>query len=302
MDRPLFTVFTATHDRAHTLSRPYQALRAQSLQDFEWLIVDDGSTDGTEALTRAWQRDSPFAIRYLRQVRGGKHRAFNVGVREATGTLFLSLDSDDGCVPWALERLQRYWQAIPEADRDRFTGVTVLAQDPEGNVIGDPFPGAPASMSFLDMMTRHRVRGDKWGFHRTAVLREFPFPEFEGELFMSEGVVWHRIAQRYHMRFVNDPLLIAWYQPDGLSARSIQARVAAPRGAMLVQKELADSAVPVQTRLWAVMNFVRFGLHAGEPLAAVLRQSGHPALATCSLPVAAALLLRDRRHTTRVKR
>ena len=91
----LFTVFTPTFNRAHTLGRVYASLRAQTYTDFEWLIVDDGSTDGTEELVRGWMAEAPFPLRYLTQVHGHKKAAFNRGVREANGELFVALDSDD---------------------------------------------------------------------------------------------------------------------------------------------------------------------------------------------------------------
>src|SRR5690242_19362698 len=103
---PLFTVFTPTYNRAHTIERVYRSLCTQNCRDFEWLVVDDGSTDGTEALIRQWQHEAEFPIRYFWQPNAGKHVAMNRGVAEASGSLFLTLDSDDACVPWALERLR----------------------------------------------------------------------------------------------------------------------------------------------------------------------------------------------------
>src|SRR5688572_23550113 len=104
-----FTVFTPTHNRAHTLQRVYDSLRGQTFRDFEWLIVDDGSKDGTDRLAAAWARSADFEIRYRRQPNRGKHVAFNAGVRDARGELFLPLDSDDACVPRALERFIHHW-------------------------------------------------------------------------------------------------------------------------------------------------------------------------------------------------
>lgn len=91
---PTFTVFTPTYNRAHTLLRVFSSLQAQTFQDFEWLIVDDGSTDGTEELIKHWGSESHFPVRYFKQENRGKHVAFNRGVREATGQFFLPLDSD----------------------------------------------------------------------------------------------------------------------------------------------------------------------------------------------------------------
>jgi len=62
-----FTVFTPTYNRAHTLPRVYESLKHQTFRDFEWLIVDDGSTDNTKELVEVWQKENLFPIRYFWQ-------------------------------------------------------------------------------------------------------------------------------------------------------------------------------------------------------------------------------------------
>ena len=109
---PLFTVFTGTRNRAHTLPRVYDSLRQQTFRDFEWLIVDNESTDGTRELVEGWQAQSDFPIRYLWHENRGKHGSQNRAVGEAHGQLFLTLDSDDPCAANALERFSFHWHAI----------------------------------------------------------------------------------------------------------------------------------------------------------------------------------------------
>jgi glycosyltransferase involved in cell wall biosynthesis len=204
----LFTVFTPTFNRAHTLHRPYQSLRAQTSRNFEWLVVDDGSVDGTRELVEAWQREADFPIRYVAQANGGKHVAFNTGVREARGTLFLTLDSDDECVPTALERFAEHWRGIPESDRARFSAVTCLCVDQYGQLVGDRFPREILDSNSLELRYRYRVKGEKWGFQRTEVLRAFPFPEPSGVRYVHPSVVWNAISSIYVTRYVNEALRV----------------------------------------------------------------------------------------------
>ena len=112
-----FTVFTATYNRAHTLHRVWESLCVQTFRDFEWLIIDDGSTDGTEAIVRAWQAEADFDIRYMWKPNEGKHTAYNVAIQCAQGRFFIPFDSDDECVPDALERLNAIWESIPQERR-----------------------------------------------------------------------------------------------------------------------------------------------------------------------------------------
>ena len=91
--RHLFTVITPTYNRAHTLERVYLSLREQSFQDFEWVIVDDGSTDSTRTMVMAWQQEASFPIHYVWQKNQHKKTAFNRGVRKANGELVVAVDS-----------------------------------------------------------------------------------------------------------------------------------------------------------------------------------------------------------------
>ena len=152
----------------------------QTFGDFEWLIVDDGSIDDTRRLVGTWLGSSEFPIRYLYQPHSGKHVAFNTGVREARGALFLPLDSDDAAVPQALARFRAHWESIPGETRTRFSAVTALCMDGHGRPVGGRFPNDITDSDSLEQYFRYRIRGDNWGFQRTDVIRDFPFPEPPG--------------------------------------------------------------------------------------------------------------------------
>ena len=206
-----FTVFTATYNRAHLLPRVYSSLELQTYRDFEWLVVDDGSTDDTRSLIDSYSRKATFPIRYVYQDNAHKKTAFNRGVRESRGELFLQLDSDDECVPNALERLWWNWMNIPEGERGRFSAVTALCVDENGHIVGTRFPAEEdrnwIDSDSLEIHYRYHVQGEKWGFHRTDVLKEFPFPENVHGL-VPEGVVWSVISRHYRTRYVNEALRI----------------------------------------------------------------------------------------------
>ena len=214
-----FTVFTPTYNRARTLHRVWESLQAQTFRNFEWLVVDDGSTDNSRELVEGWAKIADFPVRYFWQENQHKKVAFNRAVREAQGELLLVLDSDDACVPEALERLKWHWDNIPAAERNQFTAVTALCKDTEGNLVGDRFPGGEwIDSNGVEIYHRWRVRGEKWGFQRTDVLKQFPFPEDERGL-VPEGYVWSQLDQSYKTRFVNEMLRVYYRdQEDSLIA------------------------------------------------------------------------------------
>ncbi len=203
-----FTVFTPTFNRGHTLGRVYESLCAQTFQDFEWVIADDGSTDDTPDLVASWQDSAKFPIRYFRKPNQGKHTAFNLGVREAKGRLFLSLDSDDSCYPQALERFWHHWQSIPQDARPGFAALTALCEDENGSIVGQLYPSDIFDSDSSEIKHRYKVEGEKWGFIRTEILRAFPYPEPPGVTYVPESVAWIPIAARYKTRFVNEPLRV----------------------------------------------------------------------------------------------
>ncbi len=175
-----FTVYTGTRNRAHTLNRPYDSLRSQTFRDFEWLVVDNESTDGTPELIARWQAEADFPIRYIRHANEGHHGSSNVAVQEARGEFFLTLDSDDAAIPEALERFLAIWNDIPADRRDRYSAVTGLAVDENGDPTGDRFPTDILDSNTTEMRYRYKVIGEKWGFQRTDVMRAHPFPTVPG--------------------------------------------------------------------------------------------------------------------------
>lgn len=213
----VFTVFTPTHNRARTLGRGYESLLQQTFCDFEWVIVDDGSTDETASLVKRWISDpcTWFPIRYFWQPNQHKKVAFNRGVREAQGRFFVTLDSDDALLPNTLETFVEGWLSIPEGERDRFAGVCGHCVDENGDLIGKLFPCTQfLDASALDMYYVYRERAEKFGFTRTDILREHPFPEDISGL-VPESVVWHRIGARYKTRFINR--IVRVYHRDSAS-------------------------------------------------------------------------------------
>ena len=296
----IYTVFTPVYNRAHTLRRVYRSLSEQTFRDFEWLIVDDGSTDETSSTVRRFIEENgrnSFPIRYLFKENGGKHTATNLGVAEARGDLFLTLDSDDECVPEALERLYYHWTTIPSNIRDGYSAVTALCKYPDGSIVGNRFPESPFDSDSIRSHEWFHISGEKWGFQRTDVMRQFPFPEFPGERFVPESLVWNRIALSYKTRYVNEALRIYHPEADSLSSSVVAIRVMSPRGSSLMYNELSAAKIPVYSKLKAVMNYLRFSIHAGTPLRQIVKNSAHSVLAVTMYPAAFLFYLKDRRST-----
>jgi|SRR6476469_7752124 len=264
----LFTVFTATYNRRHTLHRVYDSLTAQTYRDFEWLIVDDGSTDNTRELVDQWQQENLLPIRYIYQENAHLHIAFNRGVREAQGELFIKLDSDDSCEPQALERFKYHWDAIPSDQKDKFSAVTCLCKYTNGQIVGDLFPFNPTDSDSLEIRYRFKVKGEKWGFHRTGVLRKcFCGEEIIGTN-LPESVRWSKIAKKYKTRFVNEALRTYW--TDELSiVRNSQHPSKSAMGAKINHLDILNDYTEwfrfdPFSFLRSAVHYSRFSFHLGN--------------------------------------
>ena len=218
---PFFTVFTPTYNRAHTLHRVFESLCEQTFRDFEWLLVDDGSTDNTKELIETWVKMADFPIRYFWQENSGKHIAYNSGIREARGQMFAVLDSDDALVPNALERLFKLWNDIPECERSSFCLLGGHCRDQDGALIGSTFPRSPFDTTAQESAFVYRIRGEKFVVRRTEIFRRYPFPEIAGTNYIPEPLVGLQIGRSYKFRFVNEVFRIYYVDktPGNLSSR-----------------------------------------------------------------------------------
>jgi len=299
---PFFTVLTPTYNRADMLADVYASLCAQSYRNFEWIVVDDGSTDATAQVVSEWAKQAPFPVRLLQQPNRGKHSAVDAGVAIARGTLLVIFDSDDRCVPDALATMRRLWDEIPPGQRDGYAGIMTLCQSPDGAVVGQPFPDGMPDVTRQELLYRYRADGERWAATRVDLHRRFPFPEVQETVkFLPEGLVWHRLAREHRLRCANVALRIFQLQGDGLSDRVRRRDPAMLPGLIMfhvvvLDEDLAWFGADPVSFLKSAANLVRYSLHAGRPLRSAwrgLRRWPARLLMLAMLPVGVFLYLKE---------
>lgn len=258
MDRnQLITVFTATYNREVLLPILYASLKAQTNRNFEWVVVDDGSTDNTAKLIKKMQNEASFDIRYHRQANQGKHIAINKGVSLAKGNSFFIVDSDDRLPEDSLSIIQSKFITIK--DNDTIAGVVGLKCFFNKKVVGSSHFKKEIVCDIFDYRYVHKVLGDRAEVFKTEVLKKYPFPKFEEEKFIPESIIWNRIGQEYKMLFFNENVYECEYLEDGLSAQSIHLRSKYPKGILHLYAELAMiQKIGFIHRCKAYINFWRF--------------------------------------------
>ena len=156
----MITIFTPVYNRAYIIENLYVSLLRQTCYAFEWLIVDDGSTDDVISLVERWRKNTQeFQIRIYRQENRGKHSAINYGVKLAEYEAFFIVDSDDYLEDDAVETVLEYWSGIHSDCQ--FAGISGLSRNKHGKMIG----GTPCFREYIDATNLERekfgLEGDK---------------------------------------------------------------------------------------------------------------------------------------------
>lgn len=223
--QPTFTVFTPTHNRAHMIDRVYESLRRQTLRDFEWLVIDNESKDGTPQLMERWSSEADFPIRYIYKRDEGYPTSYNLALQEAHGTYMVEIASDDACAPNALERFLFHWNSIPAGEREQYSTITALCADQNGRPHGPPLPQAVIDSEYCEMRYHYQIGGEKWGCQRLAATRDFPHERLPNGEYGVEGHVWRAVGKRYRTRYINEILHTFWVH-DGQLTRAAPATAA----------------------------------------------------------------------------
>lgn len=278
----MITVLTPTFNRGG-LQSLWDSLQKQTVKDFEWLVVDDGSTDGTKDLITQLQEKSDFPIRYIYKNNGGKHTALNVGIQTICSELIFIVDSDDCVTDDAVESILKIHKKY--RSQNNICGYAFLRAFPDGKVNGKKFDVDEKIGSYIDV----RVNGDDTGADKAEVfkthcLKEFPFPEYPNEKFLGEDLVWVRMARKYEMVHINKAIYVGNYLEDGLTNNRRKHNIASPIGCMHRAEEFMESDLRTRYRIKGGLQYIVYGRFAGVKVVDLIRKSRHKVLATVCTP------------------
>ena len=191
------TIFTPTYNRAYILPKLYDSLCKQSCQDFEWLVVDDGSTDQTKELVEDWIKEKMISIRYVCQENGGKMRAYNKAVSLTETELFVCIDSDDQLASdLVVKDSLAFWDEHKNGCLEKkIAGMVSLRRSLHGK----------QSMASISHGSLHDIcsnyKGETTIFLLTEILRHYPYPSFEGENFITDVYIYDRMDEDFCFLF-----------------------------------------------------------------------------------------------------
>lgn len=245
----MLTVFTPAYNRAGMLPRLYQSLCEQTCKDFEWLIIDDGSTDETTAVVQSFADERKLNIRYYKKENGGKHTAHNRALELADGEWFLCVDSDDLLASDAVAKL-----IVKFAQLNGEGGIIAYKEDLNGALLSDPFPKEIQRTQLCRLSADYGCRGEFTLAFATDFAKQFPFPVFEDERFVTECVVYDRMDQQGDFALLPEVITVCEYQADGYSSNFANLMKRNPSGFCLYFLQRID----LQT------SFLQRIIHAGK--------------------------------------
>jgi glycosyltransferase involved in cell wall biosynthesis len=279
----MITIITPTYNRGYCLKAAYESLVRQTINDFEWIIVDDGSNDNTRCLVESWLNDTVFKITYIYKQNGGKHTALNVGIDLAKGELVLILDSDDYLSEDAIEKIIFEWQDVKF--NSEVGGLHFLrGYQRSGKCIGMPFVNDHEIASTIKVHYRDGVTGDKCKIYRSEILKQNQFPVFEGESLIGEAVVWNKIAKKYKVKNINTIVYLCEYLLDGLTANRVILSLRNPRGGAAHANERVSFEFPLHIRFKSMISYI-VKLFNLKPLKLIILESNCKWLCVLLLPV-----------------
>lgn len=224
----MITIITPTYNRSVLLKRCYESLCRQTSKRFEWIIVDDGSTDNTEKVVKKFINDNIIDIKYIRQENQGKHIAHNTGVLASRGELLICLDSDDFLDECAVEYVEDLWIKIKN---ENIIGILMPKGDINRQRMCSEFPINVSKSTFFDLVHDYNFKGETALFFRTEILKENLFKKFFDEKFLTEISLYFSIDGYGSMWLDNKILYYCEYQEDGLTSKYNKLMKDNPKGA-----------------------------------------------------------------------
>ena len=248
------TVFTPTYNRAHLLGRVYESLCQQTCQNFEWLVIDDGSTDNTREIIAQYIAEQRIAIRYVWKENGGLYTGYNTAYANITSPLNVCIDSDDFMPENAVELILKMWN---ERGGEQYAGIIGLDfYADKKQPIGGYFPENLQEVSLNEISEKGLYKGDakqvmRSDLTRTAIIEE----DFHGEKDFNPYSMVFQAANSLPLLVINDNLCFVDYQPTGMAANIYKQYYRSPWSFMKMRQ------IEMTVGSKSICNLLRLNIH-----------------------------------------
>lgn len=287
---PTLTIVTPTYNRANRLKKCYQSLCEQTLKDFQWLIIDDGSNDETAKLIEEiGDENNLFGIDYYKKENGGKHTALNYAHQYIKGEYVLVLDSDDYLCLEAVEKILLYWCKYDT--NEKISIISFRKKDTKGYIVGNEERCEEFQGNHIKYRINSNKQGDQCEVFRRELLKKFPFPVFENEKFLGEDYLWVHAAHEFDTVYINQAIYVCEYLEDGLSKSGRRMRIQNPNGGMVHGGLYLSEKFSLKYRIKGMILYIAYALFAKKNVVNLFLKMEYKEIFLFVLPFGCALYL-----------
>ena len=270
------TILSPAYNKGKTIRRTFESLLRQTNYQFEWVIVNDGSTDDTQDIISTFHTDK-FPIRIFNKENEGLNRTWNKGIKLSRGELIMRVDPDDFITNDAIEQVLKY---KPLLDKDeKLCSVVFLTKFSNGKIVGTTPVKTVHRSNFIDYRLVEKAKGDRMEIVKKTVFEKYPMPEIEGEKFCLESVMWQNIAMHYDALYVPYPIYVREYNEASITSNLTQVMRSNPKGALLTYSKYIHilllkkkEGISVDHELMTNgINYFRYGLCAKTSLLGIMK-------------------------------
>jgi len=267
------TILTPLYNRKEYLPRLFDCLKSQNRTDIQWLVIDDGSLERSDSEFEDFKSKAEFLIEYYYKENGGKHTALNFSHPYIKADWVLILDSDDILTSDAASIIIAY---IDKNYTNKELGVISFQKGEDASTPNVVFPKEEILSNHIDFRINAQREGDCCEVLRTSVLKEFPFPEFEGERYMNESHLWIGSADKYSTLYVPRVLYLCEYIDGGLTKSGRKFWRTCPLGGMHSQIVGLNPRCSLKYRIKRALLIHYYGRVAKKSIKEICKESGHP--------------------------
>lgn len=255
------SILTATYNREKLLPNLYQSLieNSKTFQNFEWLIMDDGSTDQTRELVKQWMKENKIEIHYYYQENQGKMAAINHLNNHVTGDIWIEMDSDDVFCEHTLDKIARDYETLEDdvygiLYYKHLTGMETKKDEHLENKV----------LKLYDMHYKYGYTYDMALTFKTAYRKQYQYPLEHGERFITEARMYYKMDQDYQGLLIkNDVIMDCAYMDDGYTKNIMEVFKKYPYGYYEYFKELLNyphHGILFKKRIYMIKHYILFSV------------------------------------------
>ncbi|HOZ54954.1 MAG TPA: glycosyltransferase family 2 protein [Clostridia bacterium] len=253
------SILTSTYNRGEYLTKLYNSIVENLINDvfFEWIIMDDGSTDNTYQIVSKFSNTVNFEIKYFYQDNRGKMIAINKLVERSDGDLIVECDSDDFFMKDAFKIIKEEYDKC-KSSNDLYA-MCFLKLDQNNNNIGKNT--RIDKTTIFDLYFKQEEDGEKALVFFSSIRKKYKHKLEKNEKFITEGRLYHEMDKNYFIKCINKPIMICEYQNDGYTKNIDKFFLKNPYGyyeyfAEILGREMKN--VLFCKRMYAIKHYILF--------------------------------------------